>query len=184
MGQGKLANGRLVHTPQALPAEQEGPQAAERFIPLVEGKRCQQKAAPKGKRCQRRPAPKGKRCQQRAAPKGKRCQHRASPKGKRCQQRAAPNGKRCQQRAAPKGKRCQQRAAPKGGEITYSDQVLNLFGGAKVCQLDPASIVHQDVGALDVTVHDVVLVQVLQAQQDLAAVHLHHGLLECAWRGS
>ena len=68
----------------------------------------------------------------------------------------------------------------KGGKITYSDQVLDLLGGTEICQLDPAGVVHQDVGALDVPVHDVVLVQVLQAQQDLAAVHLHHGLLESA----
>ena len=49
------------------------------------------------------------------------------------------------------------------GELTNGHQVFNLLGGTKVCQLDPASIVHQDVGSLDVAMHDVVLVQILQA---------------------
>lgn len=63
---------------------------------------------------------------------------------------------------------------------TNGDQILNLLGGAKVCQLNAASIVHQNVGPLDVPVHDVVLMQVLQTQQDLAAVNLHYCLLKCA----
>ena len=123
------------------------------------------------------PYQKAGRCQQGAAPKGKLAngyQVLALP--------AQQEGQRAAERLVSllEGKRCQQRTTPKGGEITYSDQVLDLFGGTKVCQLDPAGIVHQDVGPLDITVHDVVLVQVLQAQQDLAAIHPHHGLLECA----
>lgn len=42
---------------------------------------------------------------------------------------------------------------------------------------------HQDVGALDVPVHDAVAVQVLQPQQDLLGVHLDHALPEAACKG-
>ena len=63
-----------------------------------------------------------------------------------------------------------------------SGQALDLFGGAKVGQLDEACVVHQDVCALDVTVHDPVTVQVLQALEDLPRVALDDGLIEFACR--
>lgn len=56
--------------------------------------------------------------------------------------------------------------------FTYGGQTLDLFGGAKICQLDQACVVHQNVGTLDVAVHDAIPMQVLQPQQDLAGVDL------------
>ena len=63
-------------------------------------------------------------------------------------------------------------------DLTHGDQGLDGFGSAKVGQLDQTMVIHQDVGALDVPVHHLLLVQVVQAQQDLARVLLDHRLLE------
>ena len=64
--------------------------------------------------------------------------------------------------------------------LTHGHKVLNLFGRPEVSHLDKASGVDEDVCALDVAVHDALLVQVVYAQQDLASVHPDHALLEAA----
>ena len=53
----------------------------------------------------------------------------------------------------------------------------HLFARAKVGELDGAAPVDQDVGALDVSVHDAARVQVLEALEDLARVAPDDGLL-------
>ena len=65
-----------------------------------------------------------------------------------------------------------------GRDPTHGDKVLNLLGGAKVGNLDKSGVVNQDVGTLDVAVHDLVVVQVLKPKQDLACIHPYHTLLE------
>ena len=52
------------------------------------------------------------------------------------------------------------------------------FTRAEVGQLDDARVIHQDVCALDVAVHDLVPVKVLQPQQNLPRVHADHRLAE------
>lgn len=57
-----------------------------------------------------------------------------------------------------------------GGRLAAAagEQARDLFGRAEVGQLHVALAVHQNVAALDVAVHDVVAVQVLQALRKLA----------------
>ena len=59
-------------------------------------------------------------------------------------------------------------------------QILNQHRRAKVGQLAPAVIVGQHVCALDVAMHNLVRVQVLEAAQNLKRVLLGHRLRECA----
>mmetsp|Transcript_44695 Transcript_44695/g.113111 ORF Transcript_44695/g.113111 Transcript_44695/m.113111 type:complete len:508 (+) Transcript_44695:335-1858(+) len=81
------------------------------------------------------------------------------------------------------------RRHPVGGALdgleagVHSHQVLDLLGGAEVRELHHARVVHQDVGALDVAVHDLVGVQELQPQQDLLGVHADDALREAAKLG-
>ena len=50
---------------------------------------------------------------------------------------------------------------------------MRLPGQTKVRQLDLPSVVHQDVGALDVTMEEIALVTIRQALSDCFLIHRH-----------
>ena len=58
--------------------------------------------------------------------------------------------------------------------------VFDLLGDAKVRDLDTALVVDEHVRALDVAVYDVALVEVTEAEQDLAHPVAHERLFEGA----
>ena len=64
--------------------------------------------------------------------------------------------------------------------FTHCHKVFNLLGRPKVCDLHQASRVHKYVGALDVSVHDALLVQIVQPQQNLPCINSDNTLLEAA----
>lgn len=47
----------------------------------------------------------------------------------------------------------------------------------KICQLDGASPVHQDIGPLDITMHDLLIVKIGKPANDLFGVDTNHTLL-------
>lgn len=55
---------------------------------------------------------------------------------------------------------------------------LDLLADAKIGDLDTAFIVHKDIGALDVPVDDLPLVQVVQTHKDLAHKVAHERFFE------
>lgn len=70
-----------------------------------------------------------------------------------------------------------------GAAPTNGHKILNLLGGSEVSKLDEPCDVDQYIGALDVTVHDLVLVEILQPEYDLTRVNPHNRLLECPCSG-
>ena len=76
------------------------------------------------------------------------------------------------------------RGHPVGGPLdgleprVHGDEVLDLLRGAEIRELHDARVVHQDVGALDVAVHDLVRVEELEPQEDLLRVDAQDALCE------
>ena len=58
--------------------------------------------------------------------------------------------------------------------------VFDLFGNPEIGNLDPALVIHQNIGSLDIPMDDIALVQVIQPRQDLPDEILDEGFFKCA----
>lgn len=60
------------------------------------------------------------------------------------------------------------------------DDTFDFLRGAKVCQLDIPADVYENVCTLDVAVDDLVMVEILEAQENLTGIHGDHLFGEAA----
>jgi hypothetical protein len=71
-------------------------------------------------------------------------------------------GRRPTQVAPTQRKLSAPQGPPQRGMAPHRGHIFHAFGGTEVSQLDGAAVVHEQVGAFDVAVHDLVAVQELQ----------------------